>query len=302
MKEIELPFSLPSSSEKNKTLRDLLNKDEITIIPGIYNTAVAQLAQNLGFKVVYIGGASTTLSMGIPDLGIIKMGEMAYEVEKVSKMISLPVICDVDVGYGDVAKTIEAFEKAGVSGIHIEDQEDFKKCGHLSNKKIVPIEEMVKKIKIAVETRKDNNFVIITRTDARDVTDIEDAIQRANAYVEAGADMIFPEALKTKEEFEHVAKKIKVPLLANMTEYGKTPYMTAEEFEKMGYRFVIFPVTTLRTSLKTAEDVLIELKNKGTQRNLVDDGKVKTRKELQELIRYSEWEDMINKKLAKEKA
>jgi methylisocitrate lyase len=299
MKLVKLPYKLPSASEKRKNLKEIIEKKITTIIPGVYNTAVAMIAEKLGFKAVYVGGAAITLGMGLPDLGIITRNQMLYEAKKIADFVSLPVICDVDTGYGDIKKTVKYFENSGISGIQIEDQEEFKKCGHLPNKKIISLEEMVRKIKIAVNARKDENFLIIARTDARDVNGIEDVINRANAYFEAGADIIFPEALQTKEEFEYVAKRVKAPLIANMTEYGKTPYFTAKEFRKMGYYLVLFPVTTLRASLKTAEEVLIELKKFGTQKRFVNEGRMKTRKELQELIRYDEWEAMINKKFAK---
>jgi methylisocitrate lyase len=299
MKLVKLPYKLPSASEKRKNLKEIIEKKITTIIPGVYNTAVAMIAEKLGFKAVYVGGAAITLGMGLPDLGIITRNQMLYEAKKIADFVSLPVICDVDTGYGDIKKTVKYFENSGISGIQIEDQEEFKKCGHLPNKKIISLEEMVGKIKIAVKARKDENFLIIARTDARDVNGIEDVINRANAYLEAGADIIFPEALQTKEEFEYVAKRVKAPLIANMTEYGKTPYFTAKEFRKMGYYLVLFPVTTLRASLKTAEEVLIELKKFGTQKRFVNEGRMKTRKELQELIRYDEWEAMINKKFAK---
>jgi methylisocitrate lyase len=299
MKLVKLPYKLPSASEKRKKLKEIIEKKITTIIPGVYNTAVAMIAEKIGFKAVYVGGAAITLGMGLPDLGIITRNQMLYEAKKIADFVSLPVICDVDTGYGDIKKTVKCFENSGISGIQIEDQEEFKKCGHLPNKRIISLEEMVRKIKVAVKARKDENFLIIARTDARDVNGIEDVINRANAYFEAGADVIFPEALKTKEEFEYVAKMVKAPLIANMTEYGKTPYFTAKEFRKMGYYLVLFPVTTLRASLKTAEEVLIELKKFGTQKRFVNEGRMKTRKELQELIRYDEWEAMINKKFVK---
>ncbi len=304
---MNLPYSLPTNSEKNKILREAITSGGLVIIPGVYNSAVVQLAEKNGYKAAYIGGAITTLGMGLPDLGIITLDQMAYEVKKIASITSLPVIVDVDTGYGNAAKTTKVIERAGASGFHMEDQIELKKCGHLSNKQVIPAEGMVKKIRKAARARKDPNFVIIARTDSRGVVSMEDAVRRAWMYVEAGADVIFPEALQSKEEFQYFAAELekavgrKVPLLANMTEYGKTPYITAEEFGSMGYNLILFPVTTLRASLKTVEEVLLEIKNAGNQKRLVDEGRLKTREELQELIRYKEWEDMVNEQLSKKK-
>ena len=296
---MNVPYKLPSVSEKNKALKKIVASNKTIAIPGIYNAASAMIAEKLGFKIIYLGGAATTLGMGLPDLGIISMDDMLHEAKKITSITSIPLICDVDTGYDNAGKTVRLFEEAGVSGIQIEDQEDFKKCGHLDNKKVISMQDMVKKIRSAVKARNDPKFIIIARTDARGVTDIDDAVKRCNAYAEAGADVIFPEALMTQDEFEYVSKRVSVPLLENMTEYGKTPYLTVEEFAKLGYNFVLFPVSTLRASLKTVEDVLTAVRDKGTQRYFVEDRKMMTRDELKQLIKYEDWQNSINKTLAK---
>jgi len=230
--------------------------------------------------------------LGLPDLGVFTLDELVKFTKYITDAVDIPVIVDTDTGFGEtlnVVRTVREFEAIGASAIQIEDQELPKKCGHLSGKHVVSADEMVKKIRAAVEARRDENFLIIARTDARGVYGIDEAIWRAQAYVEAGADVIFPEALESREEFERFAREVKVPLLANMTEFGKTPYITAKEFEEMGYKIVIFPVTTFRVAMKAVRDALIELKEKGTQKGLLD--KMITRQEQYEVIHYWDYEN-----------
>jgi len=294
---MKIPFKIISSKEKREIIKNYLEDKNSYLVPGVYNTIAAIIAEKIGFKVLHVGGASISLSRGLPDLALIKPEELATEYNRISSMTNLPIIADGESGFENVAKTVKILEKSGVAGIHIEDQVYLKKCGHLPGKKLVSIEKMVKRIKIALKSRKDKNFLIIARTDARNVFGFEETLKRAKAYSNAGADVIFPEALFSKEEFKIFKEEIDKPLLANMTEFGLTPYIKFKEFEKIGYKFVIFPVTAMRATIKTLEEVYKELKNKGTQKYLIEKGKLKDRKKIQELIRYDEWEKLLRNSL-----
>ncbi len=277
--------------------RERLSKPGIVVAPGVFMPITAILAQEMGFEAVYFSGAAFSNMLALPDLGVFTLSELAYYLKFFTQAIDIPLIVDVDTGFGEalnVARTVRELEDVGVAAMHIEDQEMPKKCGHLSGKRVVPVDEMVKKIKAAVEARRDENFLIIARTDARDVEGLESAIERANIYVEAGADVIFPEALQSREEFVEFARRVKAPLLANMTEFGKTPYITAREFEEMGYKVVIFPVTTFRYAMGAVREALNVLKREGTQRSLLD--RMMTREEVYRLIGYwgyEEWDRRI---------
>ncbi len=273
-----------------KNLRELLRGNRVIVAPGVFNPLSALLAKKHGFKAIYLSGAALTASYGLPDLGLITLDEMLYMVRKIHSVVDTPLIVDVDVGYGEilnVARTVKEMEEAGAAAIQIEDQEMPKKCGHLSSKKLIPAEEMVHKIRAAISVRK--NLLIIARTDARGVVGMEEAIKRAKMYVDAGADIIFPEALLSEDEFRKFRDEIEVPLLANMTEFGKTPYITVKEFEEMGYNIVIFPVTSLRMAANAIEDTYRELSKRGTQRNILD--RMMTREELYRLISYKKYEE-----------
>ncbi|WP_069806400.1 methylisocitrate lyase [Vulcanisaeta thermophila] len=284
--------------------RERLSKPGIVIAPGAFDAFVALMIQQLGFEAVYVSGAAFSSSLGLPDLGVFTLEELARFTKYITDAVDIPVIVDTDTGFGEtlnVVRTVREFESIGAAAIHIEDQELPKKCGHLSGKHVIPADEMVKKIRAAVEARRDENFLIIARTDARGVYGLEEAIWRAQAYVEAGADVIFPEALESKEEFERFAREVKAPLLANMTEFGKSPYLTAKEFEEMGYKIVIFPVTTFRVAMKAVRDALIELKEKGTQRDLLS--RMLSRQEQYEVIHYweyEEWDKELNERVTRE--
>ena len=273
-----------------ESLRALISTREIIVAPGVYNPAIALLAEKLGFEALYLSGAAITGSLAMPDLGLITLSELALFTSYITRVTRLPLIVDADTGFGEVInveRTVRELERAGAAAIQIEDQVLPKKCGHLSGKSLVSVEDMVKKIIAASEARRD--ALIIARTDARGVAGLEEAIERANAYLEAGADIIFPEALQSLEEFREFARRVKAPLLANMTEFGKTPYITVGEFREAGYKIVIFPVTTFRASLKASEDVLREIMEKGTQVHTLD--KLYTRKEFYELIGYYMYEE-----------
>jgi len=279
-------------------LRRLIREEPIIVAPGVYNAAVALLAERMGFKALYLSGAALTGSLAMPDLGIITLTEVAMFTGYIARVVRVPVIVDADTGFGEainVQRTVRELEAAGAAAVQIEDQVLPKKCGHLAGKELVPPEEMVKKIVAAVEARR-KETVVIARTDARSVEGLEAAIERAQLYVEAGADVIFPEALQSIEEFREFARRVKAPLLANMTEFGRTPYITVEEFREAGYKIVIFPVTTFRASMKASMEILKEIREKGTQRHVLD--RLMTRKEFYDLIGYYEYEE-ADKRIAR---
>jgi methylisocitrate lyase len=280
--------------------RRRLGEPRIVVVPGVFNVFVALMARRLGFEAIYVSGAAFSSSLGFPDLGVFTLEELVRFTRYIADAVDLPVIVDVDTGFGEalnVVRTVRELENAGVAGIQLEDQELPKKCGHLGGKHVVPPEDMVKKIRAAAEARRDENFLIIARTDARGVHGIEDAIERARVYVEAGADVIFPEALESREEFERFAREVKAPLLANMTEFGRSPLLSARELEEIGYKIVIFPVTLFRVAMKAVGDALIELRESGTQRGFLD--RMMSRQEQYDVIRYWEYEEW-NRRLDEE--
>lgn len=273
---------------KSRRLRELLSRSEILVVPGAYDALTARMIEKVGFDAVYMTGGGTVNSLtALPDNGLITLTEMAMNARYIAEATSIPAISDADTGYGNavnVMRTVWEFERAGVAGIHIEDQVAPKRCGHLTGKEIVSTEEMVGKIRAACAARNDSHFVIIGRVDARAVLGFDEAVARGREYLEAGADVIFPEALENEDEFREYAKAVKAPLLANMTEFGKSPYLSTQQFEEMGYKIVIFPVTALRTALKAVWEYLMTLRKTGTQKDLVD--RMFTRKELYELLDY----------------
>ena len=225
--------------------------------------------------------------LGIPDIGLTTLKEITYRAAQISRVTDLPSIVDADTGFGDCKKTIEMFENLGLAGCHIEDQVEQKRCGHLDNKEIIPLKEMVNKIKTAVKSKKDKNFLVIARTDANIVEGIDKTISRIKAYEDAGADVIFPEAMKDEKEFELVRKNSKVSLLANMTEFGKSKILSAKKLESLGYQIVIYPVTTQRLAMKNVEDGLRAIMEDGHQNNILN--KMQTRKRLYELVEYEKY-------------
>ncbi|NCG66916.1 methylisocitrate lyase [Bacillus coagulans] len=280
----------PSSQEAlAKRFKERMQSPGILQIPGAHDAMAALIAKNTGFEALYLSGAAYTASKGIPDLGMITSTEMAERARDLVRATDLPVLVDIDTGFGgvlNVARTAREMAEAGVAAVQIEDQQLPKKCGHLNGKQLVTTSEMCEKIRALKSVTP--SLVVVARTDARGVEGVEAALKRANAYVEAGADAIFPEALESREEFRLFAEKIKAPLLANMTEFGKTPYYTAEEFEEMGYAMVIYPVTSLRVAAKAYERVFEKIKNEGTQKNALSD--MQTRKELYSTISLEEFE------------
>jgi methylisocitrate lyase len=282
-------------STKTRRLRELIDKQTV-VLPGAFNALTAIQIERVGFNAMYISGAALAAARGLPDLGLLTMTEVLSDSVTIANAVAIPALADVDTGFGSaisVMRTVREFEKAGIAGVQLEDQENPKKCGHLSGKRLIPSQEMVGKIQAATEARRDEDFLVVARTDARGVEGLEAAVHRAQAYVEAGADAIFPEALESAEEFRTFAKQLakqgaKVPLVANMTEFGKTPYLSSSEFEDLGYRLVLFPVTALRVTTKAVEQALRELKDHGSQRDLL--GHMHTRQQLYELLQYEEYE------------
>ncbi len=263
-------------------------EDRPLIIPGVFNALVARMAERAGFRAVYQSGAALSAGLAaVSDTGITSQKEFATQGGYLARAVSLPVISDADTGFGDsrdAARTVELYESAGLAGLHLEDQEWPKRCGHLSGKSLVSTTEMVAKLKSAVAARRDPDFVIIARTDARAVDGFDAAVERAQAYLEAGADMIFPEALQTREEFVRFAKEIKAPLLANMTEFGKSPALSANELAELGYAAVLFPVSLFRVAMKSVEEALGRLASERTQQGFLD--RMQTRAELYNLLDY----------------
>jgi methylisocitrate lyase len=262
-------------------------------IPGVFNALVARIAERLGFRAVYLSGAALSASLGIPDVGLVTLTEFSAFARTLTRATSLPVLCDADTGFGEavnVERTVRLYEEAGVAGLHLEDQELPKRCGHLSGKNLVTVEEMTAKIRAAVSARRDADFVIIARTDARGVDGMDDAIGRARLYVAAGADAVFPEAMESEQDFRTFAEafKGKVPLLANMTEFGKSPLLDFTVLAELGYRMVIYPVSTLRSALRSAQATLTAILKQGHQRDRV--GEMLTRAELYDLLDYAGYE------------
>jgi len=268
-------------------LRDLIAKGAV-MMPGVPNAAIARQVEQAGFDAVYISGAGmANATAGVPDIGLLSLTEVVHLAGYVAAAVRIPAIVDADTGFGgapNVARTIQEMENAGLAGCHIEDQEFPKRCGHLAGKSLVPAEEMVGKIEAAVAARRDRDFIIIARTDARAVENFDSAVDRARQYVAAGADGIFPEALQTVEEFRDFARAIDRPLLANMTEFGKSPLLSFAQLSELGYRMVIFPMTAFRVAMKATAEFLATLKRSGTQTEWLD--RMQTRKELYELLDY----------------
>jgi methylisocitrate lyase len=254
------------------------------------------MAERLGFQAVYLSGAALSAGFGLPDVGLVTLTEFVDEARRIAQATSLPVLCDADTGFGEalnVERTVRLFENAGVAGIHLEDQELPKRCGHLSGKTLVAAEVMAAKIRAAVAARRDADFAIIARTDARGVNGFDDAVRRAKLYLAAGADAIFPEALESEAEFAAFAKAVPATLLANNTEFGKSPNLDVAKFGALGYRLVLFPVTGLRVALKATQELLTALAKQGHQRDFLP--RMLTRAELYDLLNYAGYEERDRK-------
>lgn len=284
-------FPTKTASEKRAEFRKALKSGRLLQFPGSFSPLVSMLIEKKGFDGVYISGSVLSNDLGYPDIGLTTLTEVAQRGRQVARTTSLPAIIDADTGWGEamnVTRTIQEFIELGLAGCHLEDQMNPKRCGHLDNKSVVAPEEMVRKITAAVRGKKlDENFLIIARTDSRASEGLDKAIDRAKAYVDAGAEMIFPEAMQDEKEFEAMRKAISVPLLANMTEFGKGKLYTKKELENLGYNMVIYPVTTLRLAMGATEKGLDIIKSTGSQTEAIP--MMQTRQQLYDLTAYEDY-------------
>ena len=280
-------FTKKTVSEKRLDLIKNLKLKKLLRFPGAYNPLCAKLIAEIGFDGVYVSGGVMSNDLGLPDIGLTTLEQVSYRSNQIARVTDLPTIVDIDTGFGNCKKTIEIFESKGLAGCHLEDQIAEKRCGHLDNKELVSKEEMVKKIKESAQARKDKNFLIIARTDANSVEGLDKTLERIKAYEDAGADMIFPEAMKDESEFEKVRKIAKGYLLANMTEFGKSKLLDKTQLENLGYNLVIYPVSTQRLAMQSVEMGLKSIFNEGHQNNIID--KMQTRKRLYELVEYEKY-------------
>lgn len=292
------PGNLPSVLRRRldspgSVLRELA-RDGTVVLPGAYDAITARLAEASGAKAIYLSGAGVTNSMtACPDIAVITLDEMARHAGYVSDAVSLPVLADADTGFGEVVnviRTVREYERAGLAGLHIEDQVSPKRCGHLDGKELISKQAMCEKIRAACSARHDPAFLVVARIDARGVNGLDDAIDRAQAYVQAGADAIFPEGLESQDEFRAFREAVPGLLLANMTEFGKTPLISVSEFEALRYNLVIFPMTAFRVMMKAVGEAYETLLREGTQAGILN--KMRTRAELYDLIRYPEYMDL----------
>ena len=280
-------FTKKTVSEKRSNLIKNLKSKKLLRFPGAYNPLCAKLIAEIGFDGVYVSGGVMSNDLGLPDIGLTTLDQVSYRSNQIARVTDLPTIVDIDTGFGNCKKTIEIFETKGLAGCHLEDQIAEKRCGHLDNKELISKEEMVKKIQESTKARKDKNFLIIARTDANSVEGLDKTLDRIKAYEDAGADMIFPEAMKDESEFEKVRKTAKGYLLANMTEFGKSKLLNRSQLENLGYNLVIYPVTTQRLAMQNVELGLKSIFKDGHQNNVMD--KMQTRKRLYELVEYEKY-------------
>ena len=280
-------FVKKNTKEKRLDFVKKLKKNKILRAPGAYNPLTAKLIEEIGYDAVYVSGAVMSNDLGYPDIGLTSLKDVSNRSKQISRVTNLPTIVDIDTGFKSCKETIKVFEKVGVVAVHIEDQVSRKRCGHLNNKELISTEKMVKKINECVKAKKDKNFKIIARSDARNVEGLEKMIDRCKSYIDAGAEIIFPEALKDEKEFENVRKKLKCYLLANMTEFGKSKLLNYRKLENLGYNIVIYPVTTQRLAMKNVEDGLRAIFEDGHQNNIID--KMQTRKRLYDLVEYEKY-------------
>ena len=286
-------FVKKNTKEKRLDFVKKLKKNKILRAPGAYNPLTAKLIEEIGYDAVYVSGAVMSNDLGYPDIGLTSLKDVSNRSKQISRVTNLPTIVDIDTGFRSCKKTIKVFEKVGVVAVHIEDQVSRKRCGHLNNKELISTEKMVKKINECVKAKKDKNFKIIARSDARNVEGLEKMIDRCKSYINAGAEIIFPEALKDEKEFENVRKKLKCYLLANMTEFGKSKLLNYKKLENLGYNIVIYPVTTQRLAMKNVEDGLRAIFEDGHQNNIID--KMQTRKRLYDLVEYEKYNALDEK-------
>ncbi len=270
-----------------------LKSKKILRIPGAYNPLTAKLIEEIGYDGVYVSGGVMSNDLGYPDIGLTTLNDVSKRSEQIARVTNLPTVVDIDTGFKSCKETIETLESNGITSVHIEDQIERKRCGHLDNKELIPSEQMIKKIKECVSSKKDKNFKIIARSDAKNVEGLDKMIDRCKSYIDAGAEIVFPEALKDESEFEKVRKSLDCYLLANMTEFGKTKLLNFKELENLGYNIVIYPVTTQRLAMKSVEDGLRAIFNDGHQNNIID--RMQTRKRLYELVEYEKYNSLNEK-------
>ncbi|GAA2054309.1 methylisocitrate lyase [Streptomyces cheonanensis] len=277
-------------AERRRALRARLAEPRLLVMPGALNPLSARLIQDTGYEAAYLSGAVLAADLGLPDIGLTTSAEIAARAQQTTRVTDLPVLVDADTGFGEpmnAARTVQLMEDAGLAGLHLEDQVNPKRCGHLDGKSVVPRDEMVRRLRAAADARRDPDFLLMARTDARAVEGLDAAIDRAKAYVDAGADAIFPEALADEAEFAAFRAAVPVPLLANMTEFGKSPLLTTTTLQNLGYDIALYPVTLLRLAMRAAEDGLRTLAADGTQESLLP--LMQTRTRLYRLLGYQEY-------------
>ena len=280
-------------SQKRLDFDQKLKSNKILRVPGAYNPLTAKLIEEIGYDAVYVSGGVMANDLGFPDIGLTTLQDVSTRSYLISRVTNLPTIVDIDTGFKSCKETIETFEEFGVAAVHLEDQIEQKRCGHLDNKELISKEKMVEKIKECVSARKDKNFKIIARSDAKSVEGIDSMIDRCKAYIDAGAEVIFPEALEDEKEFELVRKSLNCYLLANMTEFGKSKLLNYKQLEDLGYNIVIYPVSTQRLAMKNVEDGLRAIFADGHQNNIID--KMQTRKRLYDLVEYEKYNALDEK-------
>jgi len=286
-------FVKKKPNEKRLDFVNKLKKNKILRVPGAYNPLTAKLIEEIGYDAIYVSGGVMANDLGFPDIGLTTLEDVSTRSYLISRVTNLPTIVDIDTGFKSCEKTIQTFEEFGVTAVHLEDQVAQKRCGHLDNKELISTNEMVNKIKECIKAKKDENFKIIARSDAKNVEGLDKMIDRCKAYIDAGADIIFPEALKDEKDFEIVRKELNCYLLANMTEFGKSKLFNYKELENFGYNIVIYPVTTQRLAMKNVEDGLRVIFADGHQNNIID--KMQTRKRLYELVEYEKYNSLDEK-------
>ena len=267
-----------------------IRSGKILRVPGAYNPLTAKLIEEIGYDAIYVSGGVMSNDLGYPDIGLTTLQDVSSRSKQIARVTNLPTIVDIDTGFKNCKKTIQTFEKIGVTAVHLEDQIDRKRCGHLDNKELISTKKMVKKIIDCEKSKKDKNFKIIARSDAKSVEGIDKMIDRCKAYVDAGAEIIFPEALHNEREFEKVRKSLNVYLLANMTEFGKSKLLSYKKLEELGFNIVIYPVTTQRLAMKNVEDGLRAIFTDGHQKKIID--RMQTRKRLYELVEYKKYNSL----------
>ncbi len=286
-------FIKKKPEEKRKDFDTKLKLKKILRVPGAYNPLTAKVIEEIGYDAVYVSGGVMSNDLGYPDIGLTTLKDVSNRSNQIARVTNLPTIVDIDTGFNSCKETVKTFERLGITAVHIEDQVERKRCGHLDNKELISVDKMVSKIKECVSSKKDNNFKIIARSDANNVEGLDKMIDRCKAYVDAGAEIIFPEALKDEKDFDKVRKSLNCYLLANMTEFGKSKLLNYNELENLGYNIVIYPVTTQRLAMKSVEDGLRAIFDDGHQNNIID--KMQTRKRLYSLVEYEKYNSLDEK-------